>query len=334
MHAKWTHSTDNQENSSKGDILKKCHRSNDKILSPRLLLSLQRSIGNSVVARIASQLREPVKTRDFEGIVDSASQSTPSAPLQRIITVDNIKASPEMIEEIAKTKNLSVGQQKRLDELAKADIAEFTLDEALEDTRNTVVAAVDGLNVKREARFLGSASRIRDHLSAYDPEMKASILKSTLPKYGGMIPSGALTLTKGSVKDFGKHVPYTDILIPHPGPWIAKASPPDDLASCLEYVLGVRSSAYVVTDHEPDSAYSEMLKKSIDQLNQEHVGHVDYLLMQATITPISVEQLTGYDKQKKRGKFNLAGAELTLGGRKGHRGQWHLVTITRGEASN
>lgn len=54
--------------------------------------------------------------------------------------------------------------------------------------------------------------------------------------------------------------------------------------------------------------------------------------MQVTIEPIDERQLAR-GQEPGEGKFDLAGAELTLGGR-GHPGEWHLVTVVRGQASN
>jgi hypothetical protein len=53
----------------------------------------------------------------------------------------------------------------------------------------------------------------------------------------GLSPTTA-QLTQASITQFGQHVPYTDVLIPHPGPWVNDVQPPDDLAGCLETVLG------------------------------------------------------------------------------------------------
>jgi hypothetical protein len=141
---------------------------------------------------------------------------------------------------------LSPAQQARLVAVADEDEV-YSVTEALERTRNTVIAAVDGSAGNPECDFLAAACRLRGNLSAYDPVMVIGVVTGMLA--ARQVPPGAVTLTAGSVTAFGHHVPQTELLIPHPGPWAAAAGA-GGLAACIEAVLGAQSTAYVLTDNE------------------------------------------------------------------------------------
>jgi hypothetical protein len=92
------------------------------------------------------------------------------------------------------------------------------------------------------------------------------------------------TVVKGSVTAFGNHVPNTDLLVPHPGPWVTAST--WDLASCLDHVLGADSRAYVFTDNEPDSRQAEKLKEGIEKINAANVSRQGYRPMDVTVSDV------------------------------------------------
>lgn len=178
-------------------------------------------------------------------------------------------------------------------------------------SRSMVVAAVDGMS-KPEFDFLAAAWRKYGRLSAYDPEMKVGIVPGQLKSRG--VQQETCTVVKGSVIAFGSHVPNTDLLVPHPGPWVTALT--WDLPSCLDHVLGADSRAYVFTDNEPDSAQAENLKKGIEEINAANASKQGYRPMDVTVSDVLSKDLKSYD---------LCGVTLTIA----HKGGFRLTEIAR-----
>src|SRR5580658_6951965 len=152
-------------------------------------------------------------------------------------------------------------QRDRLAAMA-ADDELYSVSQALDRARNTVVAAVDGTAGNPEGDFLAAAWQLRGNLRAYDPVMNEAIVNGMLAArhVAGVI------LARGSVTGFGQHVPQTELLIPHPGPWISQPGAAA-LAACIEHVLGAQSTAYVLTDNEPGSGQSQALAGGLQAAN-------------------------------------------------------------------
>lgn len=216
------------------------------------------------------------------------------------------------MDQLPATHGLSARQLAELRRIAEPD--EFSsLQDALEETRNLVIGAVDGAS-PQEADFLADAARRYGNLSAYDPQMNPH-LRDLLEARG--IDPDLQRLHPGSITAFGHHVPYTTVLIPHPGPWI-NAARPDDLASCLEWVLGRSSVAYVLTDNEAGSGYATALHAHITETNEINVGR------QEAYRPLQAEQLTLSTAQAGE-SVQLGGVSFTLG----HQPNYRIVKISR-----
>ncbi|PJE95506.1 hypothetical protein CUT44_23185, partial [Streptomyces carminius] len=147
--------------------------------------------------------------------------------------------------------------------------------DALEQTRNTVVAAVDGGAGPEDVALLADLHGLRGNVTAFDPVM--------LPFLGqqveSVLGSGNAVLRDSSVTDFGHHVPYTDVVVPHPGPW-ARDRSASGLAYSLEYVLGHHSTAHILLDNEVSAAESNQSAqllagiKEINELYRDVPGYV------------------------------------------------------------
>lgn len=229
-------------------------------------------------------------------------------PADVIDTANKVAARPEF-------QGISTEQRDRLTALAIDEDNAYTIAQAIELTRNTVVAAVDGVGGAREGNFVASAWQKRKHVSAYDPHLQPA-LRNMLTQHG--VPTNTSPLSQSSVTAFGQHVPNTDVYVPHPGPWV-EVGPPDDLATCLERVLGPNSRAFVVTDNETSSDYAGKLQTRIQHINTQNAHAMGYRPLVVQIQPI-VPQHSGGGLQT-----SVDGIPLTLG----HQPNYRLVTITR-----
>ena len=177
-------------------------------------------------------------------------------------------------------------QRARLVAMA-SDAEIYSVTEALDRARNTVVAALDGSAGDPEGDFLAAAYRLRGNLSAYDPAMVINTVNAMLA--GWQIPPGAVTLTPGSVTGFGHRVPQTELLIPHPGPWARNAGP-GGLAACIEAVLGAQSTAYILTDNEmPGLSQSQALADGLQAANTAAAQQPGYTALTWLVTVPVVE---------------------------------------------
>jgi hypothetical protein len=210
-------------------------------------------------------------------------------------------------------------QQARL--VAMAGEAEiYSLSQALNRARNTVVAAVDGSAGNPEGDFLAAAWRLRGNLSAYDPAMEVNILTGMLAVRH--VPSGLVTLARGSVTAFGHHVPQTDLLIPHPGPWVG-APGANALAACIEAVLGAQSTAYVLTDNEmPGNSQSQSLISGLQAANDAGLHQPGYTALTWLVTAPVVEQSAVPGSPRFT---DLGGARLQIR----HDPPYRLVAVSR-----
>ncbi|KOG86773.1 hypothetical protein ADK38_29170, partial [Streptomyces varsoviensis] len=212
-------------------------------------------------------------------------------------------------------RDLHPDHRERLGAAGFAAIGEF-----LEESRNTVVAAVDGSAGWEEAKFLADALRLRENLSAYDPAMVSFL--------GGHVRAAegeTLALVRGPVSEFGRHVPFTEMLVPHPGPW-AMMEGPGGLAGSIEHVLGPLSRALILTDNEMAvGSQAAGLVRNIEAVNAALDGEPGYI-------PLEVETVDARSaispSADQPGKEQILLGEVPLLLR--HSGPFKLVTVTRG----
>ncbi|MEU5977162.1 DUF4157 domain-containing protein [Streptomyces sp. NPDC047315] len=250
--------------------------------------------------------REPAPTVQRMIIPEGDPHGEPSD----LLGDDAVAATPGFAE-------LHPGHQRRVMGLVEDTDTMLWPSEAIKHTRNTVVAAVDGLGGPHEGQFLADAYGQRNNLSAYSPDMSVNAVRARL---GSAVPAGAATLEQGSVTNFGQHVPHTELFVPHPGPWAVDGGD-DGLASCIERVLGESSAAYVVTDNEmPGKSQSQSLEQYIGALNARLGGDDAY-------RPLRVEVTTPNVKVAGDGKrtTEMGGVKLQIA----HAPPYRLVTIRR-----
>ncbi|WP_399420498.1 DUF4157 domain-containing protein [Streptomyces sp. WAC05292] len=154
----------------------------------------------------------------------------------------------------------------------------YTVAEAMARARHTITGAVN-LITPGEGRLIAHLARNRGSVGVYDPDMSAAA--PAVLQHAG-VPAGAAQLTRGSITEFGHHRSHTDIFVPHPGPWVMTA-PPNDLASCLDHVMGTASKAYVLTDNEPTQGFAERLIARIQQINTANAQTPDYIPLTFTV---------------------------------------------------
>jgi len=229
--------------------------------------------------------------------------------IDKITTEEQVRAMPE-------AQGLSAGQLERLVAMAVNAEVEVEIGDALDLTRNTVVAAVDGSRGRPEGNFVAAAWRLRFNVSAYDPEMKLAALRPMLTDLH--VPDDtSVLLSKQSVTTFGVHVPHTDVFVPHPGPWVTAS--PNDLASCLDQVLGANSKAFVLTDNEPSSKYADSLQQRISAINQTNTHTAGYRQLTVQVSVAQTELRDGHSYTK------LGDVDFELG----HQPNYRLVQVTR-----
>ncbi|MEN3360678.1 MAG: hypothetical protein V7637_4660 [Mycobacteriales bacterium] len=272
----------------------------------RQAMELQALLGNAGVARLLGQ-RDPGGLRPLQRRILTGHGSSS----QEITTAAGVRLMPEV-------QGLHPAQLDRLIALAEDDQEYIHIINALDQTRNTVVGAVDGGRGGPEGAFLKSAWDWRRNVSAYDPAMKTDALRAMLNKEG--LPPATAQLTHGSITQFGQHVPYTDVLVPHPGPWVIDVQPPDDLASCLETVMGPNSRAWVLTDNETSKAYATTLVQRITAINQANATRHGYRpLVVAEVKAVVPTDIDGQPTTM------LGEARLLIG----HQPYYRLIRITR-----
>lgn len=218
---------------------------------------------------------------------------------------------------------LPLRQQQRLQAMAGAPQEMWSVAEAIARARNTVVAAVDGGAGKPEIDFLAAAYHLRDNLSAYDPAMNIPFVNHMLTQRN--IPPGpTLNLVQGSITGFGQHVAQTELLIPHPGPWALDVGA-TGLAACIEHVLGMQSTAYVLTDNEPDSGHSAKLAANLAALNHAGANQPGYLPLVTTINDPAVQTVPDQSLTQAVKYTTIGGVTLEIK----HHGDFKLVQVTR-----
>lgn len=279
-------------------------------------LDLQRSVGNAAVLRMLQRsghaYAQPSMQRQVQGEEQhrhgagcghqqdvQRSAATPGGPqVQRLVydSVDNGAAEELFLETEADARAHYEGRglpQEVVDRLASlaADEDQFlTQDEAMTMSRNAVTGAINVV-APQEANFLVGLARDRvGGVSAYDPDMTgvAQGILDTISLRDGLA-AGSVVANRESITDFGHHRSHTDIFVPHPGPWVHLA-PPNDLATCLEHVMGPSSHASVLTDNEPTQGFGQTLINNIDAINEAHADDPDYIPLTYTVTEESVEE--------------------------------------------
>ncbi|MDI2031962.1 DUF4157 domain-containing protein [Saccharopolyspora sp. TS4A08] len=227
---------------------------------------------------------------------------------------------PEQVPSLPQVRDLPSDRIERLQALATSADDVFTIEEALEQSRNTVVGAISGPH-PNEGDFLANVQDWRKQgFSAYDPSMMEKPLRNRLEKRG--VPANASVLRQASITEFGTRVPHTDVLVPHPGPWVFQAEP-NDLASCLEKVLGTDSHAYVLTDSEPTASYADTLEKRITAINEANAGVDGYQRLTVTVEVLPIGNY---------GSTRLgANAEGQVGAifKTNHPGEYRLIKVSR-----
>ncbi|MDP9796128.1 hypothetical protein J2S43_004640 [Catenuloplanes nepalensis] len=210
-------------------------------------------------------------------------------------------------------------QIARLQAIAADDMqAPVINDELFRRTRNVVIGAVDGLGAD-DARFFRELYQARGAFDAFDPAMQRRSMSRVLQR--AEIAPGAVGAAASSITDFGYRVPYTEILIPHPGPWIYSTSPPNDLGSTLNHVMGHSSVAYVLTDNEPSGTQSELLEARINQINEQNAGRDGFIPLQVRIREPQLQ----WNVERNLYQTRLGGATFVMG----HAAGYQLVEIRR-----
>jgi hypothetical protein len=255
----------------------------------------------------------------------SGDQTSEQPTVQRMIGIEGEsegelqELQPEQVANLPQVQGFSPDRIERLKALAESENVALHLEQALDQSRNTVVGAISGPH-PQEGDFLANVWEWREGFSAYDPDMIETSLRAQLGKRG--VPPDAGLLHKASISEFGTHVPHTDVLVPHPGPWIYGAAP-TDLATCLERVLGTDSHAYVLTDSEPTAAYAETLRQRIIAINEANANADGYQPLAVTIEVVPIGNYMS--TQLGANPEGQGGAELKAS----HPGEYRLIKVSR-----
>ncbi|WP_146252172.1 hypothetical protein, partial [Streptomyces carminius] len=260
--------------------------------------------------------REPA----FPGL-DAAWNSPDSGPVLvafdesgegREVTWAEVTSSPWFAE-------LSDEHRERL-----RGVEEYTpVADALEQTRNTVVAAVDGGAAREDVALLADLHGLRGNVTAFDPVMLPFLERQV----GAALGAGSAALVRGSVTGFGRHVPYTDLVVPHPGPW-AQDRGPSGLAHSLEFVLGHHSTAHILLDNEDlpvETRQSALLLAGIEEINELYRDVPGYVPLRVELSTPAVRARVS-DNGRLEEFTELGGVELRVR----HRLPVTVVTVTRG----
>ncbi|MFD8384655.1 hypothetical protein ACFV2X_40055 [Streptomyces sp. NPDC059679] len=252
----------------------------------------------------------------------SGSRSARRSPGPTLITFDDEGEADEVawsqVEGASWYRRLPSVQRRRL----RATEDYTPLDEALDRMRNTVVAAVDGGAGREDVSLLADLYERRGNLSAFDPVMQAPLQQSVRRRTG----SRELSLVRGSVTGFGRHVAYTDVIVPHPGPW-AMDSTAEGLAAALEHVLGAHSTATVITDNEMrGNSQSGELRRNIDAINARNAGRRGYVPLVVEVSALD----TWYEEDNRRWVTTVWGVPMRLR----HQSPFAQVTVTRGSEAS
>ncbi|WP_426497230.1 hypothetical protein [Streptomyces sp. D54] len=309
------------------------------------ILGLQRSVGNaavlSMLQRSGHAYAQPAMRRQVQGEEQlrhgagcghqqdiQRSTATPGAPqIQRLVydSVDNGAAEELFLETDAEARAHYEGRgvpQEVVDRLAAlaADEDQFlTQDEAMTMSRNAVTGAINVI-APQEANFLVDLAGKRvGGVSAYDPDMTSAAqgILDTISLRNGLAP-GAVVANRDSITEFGHHRSHTDIFVPHPGPWVHLA-PPNDLATCLEHVMGPSSHASVLTDNEPTQGFGQTLINNIDAINKAHADDPDYIPLTYTVTEEKVEEGQPVD----------LGVRSSVPYKTAHRPEYRVIRVSR-----
>ncbi|MFJ6392368.1 hypothetical protein ACIQJT_32710 [Streptomyces sp. NPDC091972] len=252
----------------------------------------------------------------------SRSRSERRSPGPTLITFDAAGEAEEMhwsqVEGASWYRQLPSVQRRRL--RGTEDYTPFN--DALDRMRNTVVAAVDGGAGRDDVRLLTGLYEMRGNLSAFDPVMQAPFQQSVQRRTG----SRELSLVRGSITRFGRHVPYTDVTVPHPGPWAQDATS-QGLAASLEHVLGAHSTATIITDNEMrGNSQSEALRRNIEAINERNAGRHGYVPLVVEVSPLT----PWYDENQRGWMTTVWGVPMRLR----HQSPFAQVTVTRGTAAS
>ncbi|MEU1299248.1 hypothetical protein [Streptomyces shenzhenensis] len=252
----------------------------------------------------------------------SGSRSGRRSPGPTLITFDDEGEVGEVawsqVEGASWYRRLPSVQRRRL----RATEDYTPLNDALDRMRNTVVAVVDGGAGREDVNLLAGLYERRGNLSAFDPVMQAPLRQSVRRVTG----SHELSLVRGSVTGFGRHVAYTDVIVPHPGPW-AQDSTAQGLAAALEHVLGEQSTATVITDNEMrGNSQSGELRRNIDAINARNAGRRGYVPLVVEVSALDA----WYEEHQGGWVTTVWGVPMRLR----HQSPFAQVTVTRGgEAS-
>ncbi|MDH6565079.1 hypothetical protein M2160_000100 [Streptomyces sp. SAI-117] len=253
---------------------------------------------------------------------DSRSRSERRSPGPTLITFDAAGEAEEMhwsqVEGASWYRQLPSVQRRRL--RGTEDYTPFN--DALDRMRNTVVAAVDGGAGREDVRLLTGLYEMRGNLSAFDPVMQTPFQQSVQRRTG----SRELSLVRGSITRFGRHVAYTDVIVPHPGPWAQDATS-QGLAASLERVLGEHSTATIITDNEMrDNSQSEALRRNIEAINERNAGRHGYVPLVVEVSPLT----PWYDERQGGWVTTVWDVPMRLR----HQSPFAQVTVTRGTAAS
>ncbi|MGW4568101.1 eCIS core domain-containing protein, partial [Streptomyces sp. NPDC004561] len=246
-----------------------------------------------------------------------------AAPVQRTLLDEDDEGemrelSRQEVTTAAWYTELHDDHKERLERYIDGDEEYATVENALLDTRNSVVAAMDVPFSMHDRRFLKGAWEKHGNVTAFDPEMKENAMEASLDSMG--IPANPRRIHRASVTDFGTHVPHTDVYVLHPGPWADRTPAPMSLASCLESIMGANSRAWIVTDDQDTGRdQSGALRTQIENINREKAaGDADYKPLTVSVEPVTTTA-------DGRHTADLNGVPFVP-----HHGpSYHLTTVTR-----
>ncbi|MFJ6573538.1 hypothetical protein ACIQNU_39650 [Streptomyces sp. NPDC091292] len=252
----------------------------------------------------------------------SGSRSARRSPRPTLLMFDDEGEASEVawsqVEGASWYRGLPSVQRRRL----RATEDYTPLNEALDRMRNTVVAAVDGGAGREDVDLLAELYERRGNLSAFDPVMQALLQRNVQMATG----SHELSLVRGSVTGFGRHVAYTDVIVPHPGPWATDRTA-QGLAAALEHVLGAHSTATVITDNEMSgNSQSGELRRNIDAINARNAGRRGYVPLVVEVSALDA----WYEEDSGRWVTMVGGVPMRLR----HQSPFAQVTVARASAES